>query len=92
MNPVTIKDIAKAAGVSPATVSCCLTGTRNVKPETKNRIMRIIEQMRYIPNSSARNLRIHSSERIKSSYAQEFILSLHDIIQNISASNNEFLL
>lgn len=61
---ITIKDIAKAAGVSPATVSCCFTGTRNVKPETKARIMKVAEQMRYIPNASARNLRIHTSNRI----------------------------
>ena len=64
MGNVKIKDIAEAAGVSPATVSCCLTGTRNVKPETKARIMETIERLRYIPNSSARNLRCSSSSHI----------------------------
>lgn len=64
MGNVKIKDIAEAAGVSPATVSCCLTGTRNVKPETKARIMETIERLRYIPNSSARNLRCNSSSHV----------------------------
>ena len=39
-----------------------------------------------------RDILIHSAERVKSSYTQDFILSLHDIIKNISALDNEFLL
>ncbi len=61
---VTLKDVAKDAGVSIATVSCCLSGTRQVKPETKARIMESIEKLKYIPNASARNLKISTSNRI----------------------------
>lgn len=60
----TLKDVAKDAGVSIATVSCCLSGTRNVKPETRMKIMDSIEKLKYIPNSSARDLRSSSSNRI----------------------------
>ena len=35
---LTIKDIAKMAGVSTATVSNALSGQRHVKPETKKKI------------------------------------------------------
>ena len=64
MSMTTIKDVAKDAGVSIATVSCCLSGTRPVKAETKQRIMDSIEKLNYIPNSSARNLKITSTHRI----------------------------
>ncbi|HHV12221.1 MAG TPA: extracellular solute-binding protein [Clostridiales bacterium] len=60
----TLKDVAKDAGVSIATVSCCLSGSKTVKPETKMRVMDSIEKLKYIPNASARNLKSSSSNRI----------------------------
>lgn len=60
----TLKDVAKDAGVSIATVSCCLSGSRAVKPETRTRIMDSIEKLKYIPNASARNLRATSTNQI----------------------------
>ena len=42
----TLKDVAKDAGVSIATVSCCLSGAKNVKPETRARIMDSIEKLK----------------------------------------------
>ena len=60
----TLKDVAKDAGVSIATVSCCLSGSKPVKPETKMRVMDSIEKLRYIPNASARNLKSFSSNVI----------------------------
>lgn len=60
----TLKDVAKDAGVSIATVSCCLSGAKNVKPETKSRVMDSVEKLKYIPNASARNLKTTDSKRI----------------------------
>lgn len=60
----TLKDVARDAGVSIATVSCCLSGTRYVKPETKMRVMDSIEKLKYIPNASARDLKSASTNRI----------------------------
>lgn len=60
----TLKDVAKDAGVSIATVSCCLSGAKNVKPETRARIMDSIEKLKYIPNASARNLKTTDSKKI----------------------------
>lgn len=60
----TLKDVAKDAGVSIATVSCCLSGARNVKPETRMKIMDSIEKLKYIPNASARSLKTADSRRI----------------------------
>ena len=60
----TLKDVAKEAGVSIATVSCALSGAKSVRPETKSRIMDAIEKLKYIPNSSARNLKRASSQTV----------------------------
>ncbi len=60
----TLKDVAKDAGVSIATVSCCLSGNKNVKPETKMKIMDSIEKLKYIPNASARSLKKSVSNSI----------------------------
>ncbi|MBB6671889.1 LacI family DNA-binding transcriptional regulator [Cohnella nanjingensis] len=53
---VTIKDIAREAGVSISTVSFAFNGTAPVAPETKARIMEIIKRLNYQPNSAARGL------------------------------------
>ena len=42
---VTIKDIAKRAGVSVTTVSRALNGYKDIRPETRERILRIAEEM-----------------------------------------------
>jgi DNA-binding LacI/PurR family transcriptional regulator len=53
---VTIKDIAREAGVSPSTVSRVLSGKAKISPETTKRVMEAIEKLGYIPNASAKSL------------------------------------
>lgn len=53
----TIKDVAKAAQVSVATVSRVLNDDPKVKPETKEKVKAIIEELNYTPNLLGRNLR-----------------------------------
>ena len=60
----TLKDVAKRAGVSVATVSCCLSGAKNVKYETKLRVMQAVEDLHYIPNAAARELRTTKTNKI----------------------------
>jgi len=52
----TIKDIAKAANVSPSTVSLVLNNSNKVKLETRKKVWKIIEEYNYIPNQFARSL------------------------------------
>ena len=53
----TMKDVARRAGVSVATVSCCLSGRKNVRPETRLRIEQAVHDLKYVPNPSAQRLK-----------------------------------
>lgn len=56
--PITITEIAKAAGVSPATVSRAMNNTDHpMNQETKERILRIANALGYQPNMVARSMR-----------------------------------
>lgn len=60
----TLKDVAKRAGVSIATVSYCINNSHNLSPETRARINKAIAELNYIPNSQARNLKRKTSRDI----------------------------
>jgi len=53
---VTIKDIAKLAGVAPSTVSRVVTGRPGVGDEMRAKIWQLIKEHNYRPNSVARSL------------------------------------
>ncbi|MDX0789566.1 LacI family DNA-binding transcriptional regulator [Sinorhizobium medicae] len=53
----TIVELARAAGVSPTTVSHAFSGRRYVDPETKARIVALADKMGYRANPRARRLR-----------------------------------
>jgi len=52
----TIKDVARLAGVSVATVSRVINQKDSVNPETTERVMKAVEQLQYEPNAVARGL------------------------------------
>ena len=59
-----IKDVAKAAGVSTATVSRALSKGEHVRPEVRKRVMEAVEQLAYRPNLLARSLRSQQTTTI----------------------------
>ena len=61
---ITIKDIAREAGVSPQTVSRAINDKGEIRPETQERILRIAERMGYRPNRIARSLATRRSRNI----------------------------
>lgn len=61
---VSIKDIAKKAGVSISTVSYALNGSSKVTDETSARILAIAEELHYVPNAAARTLKKRESRII----------------------------
>lgn len=52
----TIKDVAKACGVSTATVSYVLNGKRVLLPETRAKVMHAMRELNYHPSAVARGL------------------------------------
>ncbi len=53
---VTIKDVARAAGVSSMTVSRVLNDRPDVSPKTRKRVQEVIEELEYAPSEIARSL------------------------------------
>ena len=68
--PVTIKDVAKAAGVSPSTVTRVIQNKSTISDETKKRVRKAMKELNYHPNLIARSL--------VSSYTQVIGLVLPD--------------
>jgi DNA-binding LacI/PurR family transcriptional regulator len=72
--PVTMKDVARRAGVAVGTVSRVVNHEPDVAPELQERVLRALKELNYIPNAMARNL-ARSSTPIVS-----FILSNRDFL------------
>ncbi|WP_226037093.1 LacI family DNA-binding transcriptional regulator [Aquibacillus saliphilus] len=68
---LTIKDIARMAGVSPGTVSKVINNTGSISPKTISRVMKIIEDTGYKPSFSAKSLATKRSNLIGLIYAGE---------------------
>ena len=64
MEPFTIKDVARICGVGVSTVSRAINNHPDINPETRKKIMEVIEENGYIPNNSARNLKRSESKTI----------------------------
>ena len=62
MKQVTIKDIARVAGVSYSTVSRSLTGSPEISETTRARILQLCKEMNYTANSVARSMVMKSTK------------------------------
>ena len=63
-NNITIKDVAKQAGVSISTVSRVINDSKPVTDEVKQRVLDVIKETGYIPNPLARSLVTKKSQLI----------------------------
>lgn len=61
---VTIKDVAKEAGVAISTVSNVINNVGNVSEETKKRVLAVVEKMNYVPNFNARSLKANKKNTV----------------------------
>ena len=60
-NKVTILDVAKASGYGVGTVSRVLSGEASVKESTRQKILKVIEELNYTPNVTGARLRTQHS-------------------------------
>jgi len=60
----TLEDVAREAGVSRATVSRVVNGTRNVDPQIQDLVRRAIDRTGYAPNRAARSLVTRRTETV----------------------------
>src|SRR6185312_6423078 len=61
---VTIRDVAREAGVSVASASRALNDRDNVTPATRDRIRAAAQRLSYVPHSGARNLTRQKTDSI----------------------------
>ncbi len=61
---VTLNDVARAAGVSPITVSRALRGARAVAPELVDRVTQAASRLGYVPDPAARALASQHSNHV----------------------------
>lgn len=59
---VTIKDVAREAGVSVSTVSNDLNGVNVLHPDTKQYILEVVDRLHYIPNLNGKNLKTQETK------------------------------
>lgn len=65
IQPVNIQDVARAAGVSPASISNYLNGRQDrMRADTRARIQQVIEALGYKPNAAARQLKTGHSPMV----------------------------
>lgn len=62
--PATIKDVAREANCSIATVSCVLNNTNRISKSMQKRVHEVCKKLSYFPRSSGRNLRSRKTENI----------------------------
>ncbi len=60
----TMKDIAKAVGVHPSTVSRVINGNPNISEKTAKKVFSTIEDLNYTPNALARSLKTKKIETL----------------------------
>ena len=64
MAKLTIKDIARICGVGTSTVSRAINNDPGINTETKERILAVVKEFHFVPNNSARNLKVAESNTI----------------------------
>ena len=86
--PIRIRDVAKRAGVSTATVSHVLNGTRPTAEATRARVLAIVRELGYHPSAVARGLRTKSTgtlgvvlSDIRNPFFTALVRGIEDVVQ-----------
>lgn len=82
---VSIKDVAKRAGVAISTVSKVLNNYPNVSEKTKKKVNEAVEELNFVPNSVAAALSSKQSGRVA------ILLNLDNVSQAVDEINMQYL-
>jgi LacI family transcriptional regulator len=88
---ITIKDVAKHAEVSIATVSRVINKNYYVSPETSEKVLQAINKLNYYPNSVARSLKSNSTLTIGflvSDISNGYFISVIRAVEDIVSKEN----
>ncbi len=89
--PATMKDVARVAGVSIQTVSCVVNQTGAISPETRMRVLEVVEQLQYHRDPIARSMRTRQTGLIAllvSSIANPVLAKLASEVESKTAAEN----
>ena len=91
----TVEDIARAAGVSVATVSRVLNSSPKVAAPTRRRVLRALDELGYAPNNLARNLRARALRvfgLVIPDIRNAVYTSLHRGVEDVARASGFFVL
>ena len=77
---VTINEVASLAKVSPMTVSRVVNGNSNVREATRERVMRVVRELGYVPNLAASSLAAAQGTRIALIYTNPSAAYLSELL------------
>lgn len=84
----TLRDLAKAVGVSPSTVSRAINNSSAISEEIRKRVVKAAREANYVPNSMARGLALRQSHligllvpSISNPFFAEILRGAHDAAQ-----------
>lgn len=97
---ITLKDIARVAGVSTATASLALAGDSRVNIKTKQLVEDVAQRLKYVPNEIGRSLRAKKAETIAlifpntphNAFTHPYFVSLLEGISEVLVQHNFHLL
>ncbi len=88
-NHITIKDIAKALGISTSTVSRALSDAWDVRRETRDKVLAMAKKLNYHPNLNAKNLQNKRTGTIGiiipefvSSFFPNVVMGIQEVLYN----------
>lgn len=86
---VTIKDVAREANVSVATVSRALNGHQNVTAEMRGKVKEIATRLRYMPHGAARSLSTRRTQTIGAILPDLYGEFFSELIRGMDAAARE---
>ncbi|MDR6290351.1 LacI family repressor for deo operon, udp, cdd, tsx, nupC, and nupG [Inquilinus ginsengisoli] len=86
-----MRDVAKLADVATSTVSRALANPGRVNEKTRCRIIAAVEQLGYVPNAAARNLRVGTSDIVMAVLSQPAVANdasqiIPEVLQSVAST------